>query len=307
MQRFYDNLNKLYTLHKYPPECIWNCDEIGIQARRTGRGIVTACRSAYRVHTIVPDQREWLSIFVCINAATLAIPSFYVFKGKCFHQNYVERCEQGATMSMQPWVWMNSYFFSAWISHFIEYVQCMGGILTENRHLLILDGHCSHVTLNVVQEARAIGLDLLILPSYTSHALQPLDVSVFKPFKTFFKEYRDFWTSKNLNQMVIKQILAHWVSLGLRRALTPRNIQSGFRTTRIFSYNKNALNAHFGSNAAYNRGCTKVAAVSTQGQQTCGTGGLSQLQPPEESSGMVGTMHEGGQAVPVVPYMTPIG
>jgi hypothetical protein len=95
-------------------------------------------------------------------------------------------------MSMQPRAWMTSYLFSTWISHFIECVQSIGGISTKNRHLLILDGHSSHVTLDIVQEARTVGLDLLTLPSHTFHALQPLDVSIFKPFKTFFTEYRDF-------------------------------------------------------------------------------------------------------------------
>jgi hypothetical protein len=126
-----------------------------------------------------------------------------------------------------------------------------GGISKENRHLLILDGHCNHVTLDVLQEARAVGLDLLTLPSHTSHALQPLDVSVFKPFKTYFRKYRNFWTSRNLNQVVSEQTLAHWVSLGLRRALTPQNIKSGFRSTRIFPFDKATLNQHFGLNASY--------------------------------------------------------
>ena len=110
----------------------------------------------------------------------------------------------GSTMSMQPLVWMTGYLFSVWILNLIESVQSRGGISKKNMHLLILDGHSSHVTLDVVQEARALGLDLLTLPSHTSHVLKPLDVSVFMPFKTFFKEYRDFWTSRNLNQVMIK-------------------------------------------------------------------------------------------------------
>jgi hypothetical protein len=96
-----------------------------------------------------------------------------------------------------------------------------------------------------------VGLDLLILPSYTSHALQPLDVSVFKPFKTFFKKYRDLWTSRNLNQVVTKQTLTHWVSLGLKRALTPQNIKKGFKSIGIFLFHKVALNKNFGLNASY--------------------------------------------------------
>jgi hypothetical protein len=208
VQSFYENLSELCSLYMYPAERIWNCDETGTQAGRTGGSIVIACRSARRIHTIILDQREWFSILVCINATGSAILPFNVFKRKRFRQNYIERYEPGAMMSMQPCAWMTSYLFSAWISHFIECVQSIREISTENKHLLILDGHSSHVTLDVVQEARVVGLDLLTLPSYTSHALQPLDVSVFKPFKTFFREYRDFWTSRHLNQIVTKQIPA---------------------------------------------------------------------------------------------------
>jgi hypothetical protein len=186
-----------------------------MQAGRTGGSVVIARTGARHMHHIVPDEWEWLSVLVCINIAGLAIPSFYVFKGKHFRLNYIERCELGVIMSMQPRAWMTSYLFSTWISHFIGCVQCMGGISIENRHLLILNRHCSHVILDVVQEARVVGLNLRTVPSHTSHALQPLDMSVFKPFKTFLREYRDFWTSRNFNQVVTKQILAHWVSLGL--------------------------------------------------------------------------------------------
>jgi hypothetical protein len=76
---------------------------------------------------------------------------------------------------------MTSYLFSAWISNFLESVSRIGGILPKHRHLLILVGHNNHVTLEVAVEAKKVGLDLLTLPSHTSHALQPLDVTAFKP------------------------------------------------------------------------------------------------------------------------------
>ena len=48
-------------------------------------------------------------------------------------------------------------------------------------HLLVWDGHNSHVTLEVVISAMNFGLDIISLSSHTSHAMQPLDVSCFKP------------------------------------------------------------------------------------------------------------------------------
>ena len=50
--------------------------------------------------------------------------------------------------------------------------------------LLILDGHASHVTINVIKLAYENNIHLLCrLPAHTSHILQPLDVSVFYSFK----------------------------------------------------------------------------------------------------------------------------
>src|SRR5450759_3875476 len=117
--------------------------------------MVIARTGAKRVQSIIPNQREWLSVLVCVNAAGHAIPSFYIFRGRRFRKNYIQHCEARATMSMQPRAWMTSYLFSAWISHFIESVRHLGGISPERRHLLLLDGHNSHVTLNVVKEAKS--------------------------------------------------------------------------------------------------------------------------------------------------------
>jgi hypothetical protein len=114
-----------------------------------------------------------------------------------------------------------------------------------------LDGHNSHLTLEVVHEAKSIGLDLLTFPSHTSHALQSLDVVVFKPFKQYFREYRDFWTSRNLDQPATKTTLVHWVSLALRKALTMNNIRKGFSATGIFPINRLAIQSQMLPSEAY--------------------------------------------------------
>jgi hypothetical protein len=75
----------------------------------------------------------------------------------------------------------------AWIGHFVKNIhECGLGISPSCRHLLILDDHGSHVTMDVVKTARVVGLDFLTLLSHTSHDVQPLDVSCFKPFKQVF-------------------------------------------------------------------------------------------------------------------------
>jgi hypothetical protein len=262
VRSFYNNLEALYATNKYSPDRIWNCDESGAQAGKNGGGVIIARTGARRVHSIVPDQREWLSVLVCINADGSSIPSFYIFKGKRFGANYIQRCESGATMAMQPKVWMTSYLFSAWISHFIASIRRIGTISPTHRHLLILDGHASHATLDVIQEARSAGLDLITLPSHTSHALQPLDVAIFKPFKQYFREYRDFWTSRNMGSPAGKETLAQWVSLALKKALTSKNIKFGFAAAGIMPLNQKALDGQFGPSKAFEAAADDNGIVS---------------------------------------------
>ena len=107
------------------------------------------------------------------------------------------------------------------------------GLDQTNRHLLILDGHNSHVTLEVVKISMEAGLDIVSLPSHTSHALQPL-IACFAPFKTDFWKYRDLWSMQNKTRVVGKQELCEWTSKALHDALTPHNIKSGFRKAGIW-------------------------------------------------------------------------
>jgi hypothetical protein len=154
---------------------------------RNGGGRVLAKTGVRSVHSIIPREREWLSILCCINAAGYHIPSFYIFWGNSFQRDYIKHCEVDASIGMQSKAWMTSHLFKSWITHFVRNVRKCGlGISPINHHLLILDGHGSHMTMDVIKMACSMGLDLLILPSHTSHATQLLHVACFKPFKQAF-------------------------------------------------------------------------------------------------------------------------
>ena len=54
--------------------------------------------------------------------------------------------------------------------------------------LLIMDGHGTHMSIELIELARSNGVHLLCLPSHTTHILQPLDVGIFKSFKSNFSK-----------------------------------------------------------------------------------------------------------------------
>jgi hypothetical protein len=150
---------------------------------------------------------------------------------------------------------MTGQLFKAWIGHFVKNVRDCGlGIFSHYCHLFILDGHGSHVTTDVVKTAQGVGLDMLILPSHTSHTIQPLDVSCFTPFKQAFHLLRDVWTLRNKSKGTSKEVLASWVSAALQKSLTEKNIKSGFCTTGIFPLNPQAMDGKMGPNEFYRSG-----------------------------------------------------
>ena len=78
-------------------------DESRANASRNGVGKVLAARGFRNVHTIIPNEREWISVLTCINANRDTIPHYYIFKGVStsrkivtksikHQQNFVDLC-----------------------------------------------------------------------------------------------------------------------------------------------------------------------------------------------------------------------
>src|SRR6266481_9517953 len=70
-------------------------------------------------------------------------------------------------------------------------------------HLLLLDGHCSHYTPELLQHAQEANIVVLAYPPHCPHALQGLDVGCFAVMKQYwaeevekFEEVNKHWVSK---------------------------------------------------------------------------------------------------------------
>jgi hypothetical protein len=138
-------------------------------------------------------------------------------------------------MAIQTKTWMTSFLFKEFLSFFKRSI--LGGISPNNHHLLILDGHGSHVNLEVIKQVQQFGLYMITLPSHTSHVLQPLDVSCFKHFKTtcLKKRYNSMFNNNYKEPYNIT--FANWVDKTLDAILSKKNIKNGFKVIGIWPFN----------------------------------------------------------------------
>ena len=122
------------------------------------------------MHQVIPTKTEWLSILSAINGGGGTISNYYIFKGIRKMRDYVVFCE-GALLGMQKRGWMDTKHFLEWMDHFIYKMEKEDTLSHEKIHLLILDGHKSHIDLEVLMKGKNHGVDMISLPSDTSHEL----------------------------------------------------------------------------------------------------------------------------------------
>ena len=104
-----------------------------------------------------------------------------------------------------------------------------------------MDGHSSHVSIDVIELARDNNVHLLCLPSHTTHILQPLDVGVFKSFKSNFSKACTKYLAANPGRVITSDRLASLVAEAWPHSLTPLNVMSGFKKCGIFPLNPSEI------------------------------------------------------------------
>ena len=102
----------------------------------------------------------------------------------------------------------------------------------------LLDNHESHTSLASIDFARENGITLLTIPPQTSHRLQPLDITVFGPFKGAYASAIDGWMRSNPGKTVTIHDIPGVVKAAQEVSMTSRYIVSGFKSIGIYPFNR---------------------------------------------------------------------
>jgi len=132
--------------------------------------------------------------------------------------------------------WMTNENFCDFMKHFIKHAKPS----VDQPVLLILDNHQSHINLDVIKYAKENHVTLLSFPPHCSHKLQPLDVSVYGPFKTYINQASDTWMRDpaNAGKSMSIHVIPSLVSQKFPKAFSTTNITAGFKATGIWPFDK---------------------------------------------------------------------
>jgi len=232
---FMDKFQQVLLKYKFEAQHIYNIDETGVTTVQTPSKIV-ATKGKKQIGAITSAERGVLvTMCIAVNGTGCAIPPMFVFPRVKFHQHFLRGGPAGCVGTANKSGWMQGPEFLTFMEHFVNHVRPS----LEKKVLVLLDNHESHLYLPVIDFCKNNGIVLLSFPPHCSHKLQPLDRSVYGPFKKFVNREMDQWMTMHPGSRMTIYDIPQIVAGALPDAVSPRNIMSGFKVSGIWPFDRN--------------------------------------------------------------------
>lgn len=236
VDKFYEILKRI-TIDQdltTSPQSIYNVDESGFPMNNRPMKVVSE-RGKREVVSITNLERgENVTAVVCCSASGVYIPPFIIFKGKRMREEYRLGMPPGTQVTMSDSGYINDDLFLVWLKHFEKH-------RSPGRCLLLLDGHISHHSLQCLEYCAQHEIELLCLPPHTTHVLQPLDRTVFKPLKTYYHHETNSFVHSNPTASITKFVFGGIFNSAWRKGATVGNAVKGFECTGIYPFNSDKI------------------------------------------------------------------
>ncbi|XP_076035777.1 uncharacterized protein LOC143021873 isoform X2 [Oratosquilla oratoria] len=227
---FFDIWTKTQAEKMFGPESVYNLDETGITTVQNVPKILATREQKQIGQTAAAERGTLITVCCCVNAVGRSLPPAMIFPRVHFKDFMTKGSPTGTLGLATQSEWMNSDLFPLVLQHFIKHMGCS----TEKPAVLFMDNHESHLSLEVMEMARKHGLSIITFPPHTSHKLQPLDVSVYGPLKTHYKQAVNDWNLSSPGKRITIYDLPECFTKAYHRALSVENILAGFKKTGIW-------------------------------------------------------------------------
>ncbi|KAJ8728917.1 hypothetical protein PYW07_006613 [Mythimna separata] len=178
---FFEKLAEIMDRYEFTAADIWNIDEAGVSTVLKPNKIVAAKRKRNVGAMTSRERGTNVMVVTAVSALGNAVPAMFVFPRKQFKTHFLNGGPPECIGAGNASGWVTDEEFYQFMQHFIKHVKPS----MERPVLLVLDNHCSHLNVKTLTLAKENGVVMLSFPPHCSHKLQPLDVSVFGPFKKY--------------------------------------------------------------------------------------------------------------------------
>ena len=175
----------------------------------------------------------------CGCASGERLPPYILYKGKNLYSSWTEGGPAGALFGVSESGWMEKANFLDWFKKLflpsVQHLSLQPGVC------LFVDGHYSHMSLDLIKVAKENGVHLICFPPHMTHILQPLDVSVYHPLKqawaAVLKQYKLESMAENVGKPVFPPLIKKLWDCSFK----PSHLVAGFRSCGLLPLDKAAV------------------------------------------------------------------
>lgn len=182
ISNFHKEVKEIMTNSDYPLDYICNMDETPVFLDLLPSKVVDVKgKKTIRVRTTASEKNR-ITAVLCITASGKLLPPFVIFKGKTLRPLKKVGVPDGVFCCTQVKAWMDETKMIEWIN------KVWSPYVSGKPALLSLDTFSAHFTDKVKDAFAKCNTKLLTIPGGCTSVLQPLDISINKPFKSHIRE-----------------------------------------------------------------------------------------------------------------------
>ena len=220
------------------PSRVFNADETCIRlCPDTGK--VLGIKGWKNIYEVAPGpEKSTLTFLGTFSASGVNVTPMIIYPYVRLPRDIAESVPSNFFMGTTESGWMKS-------ETFFEYIANAFNPWIENNNIMkpvimFVDGHRTHLTMQVSKYCEDNGIILYLLPPNTTHILQPADVGAFKPLKDYWKQEVINFQRKNPNSVVKRRDVAPLLAKVLEK-IPSTAIRNGFRATGLYPLNPDAI------------------------------------------------------------------
>ena len=240
---------KFNTAHpNIPPKLKFNADETGMCPDGTTTERVLGRRGKRADRPTQGERAEHVTGMFCCPAEGPPVPPMLIYKGKKQNGSFLDGTPDGWTMQMTENGWINDKAFMFWFkSVFVPWVNKIRSEMPNGQNeeaVLLLDGHSSHYSEEVLALAAQHKILLFFFPAHCTHVtvLQPLDVFAFRALKEAWAEAIICFEATYQQGPPTKAVVARILASIFDQVFTNETHRSSFRKAGLLPIDKTAIN-----------------------------------------------------------------
>ena len=220
------------------PSRVFNTDESNIQLNPK-TGLVVGLKGWRNIYEIGPGpEKSTLTFIGTFSADGKIVSPTMIYPYMRIPADILKELPEDMEAARTESGWMTSQaFFEYVVNNFNNWLI---NHKIQKPVILFLDGHKTHLVMQLSVKCNELGIILYLLPPNTTHILQPADVGPFKPLKQYYRQAVHERQVQDPNKFIRRHDVGPIMSNVLKK-VSIESIVRGFRKCGLCPFNPDAV------------------------------------------------------------------